>query len=109
MANGLSFSLLKFVVRGLFDRRPCLLTMCLGLVLFQGCALLQSPSDIPTPTETPAQPAAPKTSDGVQPAPSQSSTAKKSPAGPAKLPQTGEASWYGAQHQEEADGQWNNL
>ena len=99
MAAGLSFSLLKFVVRGLFDRRPCLLTMCLGLVLFQGCALLQSPSDIPTPTETPAQPAAPKTSDGVQPAPSQPSTARKSPAGPAKLPQTGEASWYGAQHQ----------
>lgn len=99
MPNGLSFSLLKFVVRGLFDRRPCLLTMCLGLVLFQGCALLQRPSDIATPTETPAQPAAPKTSDGVQPAPSQPSTAKKSPAGPAKLPQTGEASWYGAQHQ----------
>ena len=98
MANGLSFSLLGFVIRGISDRRPCLLTMCLGPVLFQGCALLQSPSDIPTPTETPAQPAAPKTSDGVQPAPDPP-TAKKSPAGPAKLPQTGEASWYGAQHQ----------
>ena len=42
MANGLSFSLLGFVIRGISDRRPCLLTMCLGLVLFQGCALLQS-------------------------------------------------------------------
>jgi rare lipoprotein A len=99
MANGLSFSLLKFVVCGLSDRRPCLLTMCLGLLLFQGCALLQPSSDIAAPTGTPAQPAAPKTSIGVQPAPSQPSTAKKSPAVPAKLPQTGEASWYGAQHQ----------
>ena len=35
MANGLSFSLLKFVVRGLSDRRPCLLTMCLGLCFFR--------------------------------------------------------------------------
>ena len=104
MANDLSFSLLKFVVRGLSDRRPCLLTMCLGLVLFQGCALLQRSSDIAAPaetvapSETPAQPAAPKTSIGVQPAPSQP-TAKTSPSVPAQLPQTGEASWYGAQHQ----------
>jgi len=97
MANGLSFSLLKFVVRGLSDRRPCLLTMCLGL-LFQGCALLQPPSDIAATAETPAQPAAPKTSVGVQPAPVPP-TAKQSPAVSAKLPQTGEASWYGAQHQ----------
>jgi rare lipoprotein A len=94
MANDLSFSLLKFVVRGLSDRRPCLLTMCLGLLLFQGCALLQRPE----PIETPAQPAAPNTSSGVQPAPVPP-TPKKSPAVPAKLPQTGEASWYGAQHQ----------
>ncbi len=103
MANGLSFSLLRFVVRGFSDRRPCPLAMCLGLLLFQGCALLQRPSDIAAPTETPAQPAAPKTSVGVQPAPSQpvpvQPTAKKSPAVPAKLPQTGEASYYGAQHQ----------
>ena len=85
------------------DRRSCLLAMCLGLPLFQGCASLQRPSDIAAPTETPAQPAAPKTSVDVQPAPSQLApvppTAKKSPAVPAKLPQTGEASWYGAQHQ----------
>jgi len=103
MANGLSFSLLGFVVRGFSDRRPCRLAMCLGLLLFQGCALLQRPSDIAAPAETPAEPAAPKTPVGVQPAPSQlvpvHPTAKKSPAVPAKLPQTGEASWYGAQHQ----------
>jgi hypothetical protein len=71
MANGLSFWLLRFVVRGFSDRRPCLLAMCFGLLLFQGCALLQRPSDIAAPTETPAQPAAPKTSVGVQPATSQ--------------------------------------
>jgi rare lipoprotein A (peptidoglycan hydrolase) len=84
-------------------RRPCLLAMCFSLLLFQGCALLQRPSDIAAPTTTPEQPAAPKTSAGVQPPPSQlvpvQPTAKKTPAGPAKLPQTGEASWYGAQHQ----------
>jgi rare lipoprotein A len=95
MANGLSFSLLRVVVRGFSDRRQCLLAMCLGPVLFQGCALLQGPSDIAAPTETPAV--------GVQPAPSPlvpvQPTVKKSPAVPVKLPQTGEASWYGAQHQ----------
>jgi rare lipoprotein A len=103
MANGLSFSLGIFLVRGFSDSRSCLLAMCLGLLVFQGCALLQPPPDIAAPTETPAQPAVPKSSVGVQPAPSQlvpvQPTAKKSPAVPAKLPQTGEASWYGAQHQ----------
>ena len=88
MANGLSFALL---VRVFSDRRPRLLAMCLGLLLFQGCAMLQRPSDVAAPAETPAQPA-------PSPLPGQP-TAKKSPAVPAKLPQTGEASWYGAQHQ----------
>jgi rare lipoprotein A len=97
IANGLSFSLLRFAVRGFSDTRPRLLAACLGLLLFQGCALLQSQPDIAAPTETPAQPAAPKTSVGGQPVPSQ--PAKKTPAVPAKLPQTGEASYYGAQHQ----------
>jgi len=99
MANGSSFSLLRFVVRVFSDRRPSLLAMCLGLQLFPGCALLQRPSDIALPTETPAQPAAPKTSVGVQPAPSQPVPPTQGPAMTAKLPQTGEASWYGAQHQ----------
>jgi len=100
MVHDLSFSLLRFAARGFSDRRPCLLAMCLGLLFFHGCALLQSPSDIAAPTVTPTQPAAPKTSVDVQPAPVPvQPTAKKSPAVPAKLPQTGEASFYGAQHQ----------
>ena len=94
MANDYFFSLLRFAGRSFFDSRPCLLTLCLGLVLFQSCALLQRPPDIAAPGGTPA-PAAPKTPVGVPLAPSP--TVKKSPA-PATLPQTGEASWYGAQH-----------
>jgi rare lipoprotein A (peptidoglycan hydrolase) len=102
MTSGLSFWV-GFVVRIFSDTLPCLLAMCLGLLLFQGCALLQRPSDIAAPTGTPAQPADPQTSVGTQPAPSPlvpvQPTVKKSPSLPAKLPQTGEASWYGAQHQ----------
>jgi rare lipoprotein A len=45
----------------------------------QGCAGLQAPAG----NETPAEPPPP---------------GKKAPAAPAGLPQTGEASWYGAQH-----------
>jgi rare lipoprotein A (peptidoglycan hydrolase) len=92
MANGFSLSLLRFVARAFFAKPRCLLAMCLGLLLSQGCAMLQRPPDIAAPTETPAQPA-PSQLVPVQP------SAKKSPAVPAKLPQTGEASWYGAQHQ----------
>jgi len=103
MVNGLAFSLLRFVVRGFSDWRQCLCAICLGPLLFQGCALLQPPPDIAAPTEAPAQPTLPKTSVDIQPAPSElvpvAPTAKKSPAVPAKLPQTGLASWYGAQHQ----------
>jgi rare lipoprotein A len=83
MVNDLSVSLLRFALRGFSNRRPRLLAMCLGLLLFQGCASLQGPADIAAPSQpVPVQP-----------------TAKKSPAVPAKLPQTGEASFYGAQHQ----------
>ena len=101
MTNDLSFLRLPVFVRFCSGRRPCLVAMCSGLLLFQGCALLQRPSDIAMPTETPAQPAAPKTSVGVQPAPSKpvQPPVKTSPATASKLPQTGEASWYGAQHQ----------
>jgi rare lipoprotein A (peptidoglycan hydrolase) len=87
MAKGFSLSRLRFVARGFSEKPPCLLAMCLGLLLSQGCAMLQRPPDIGAPVETPAQPAP------AQP------TAKKSPAVPAKLPQTGLASWYGAEHQ----------
>jgi rare lipoprotein A (peptidoglycan hydrolase) len=103
MAKGFSLSLLRFVVRGFSENRACLLTMCLALLLFQGCAMLQRPSDIAAPTETTEQPADFKTSLGVQPAPSQpvpaQPAAKKSPPVQATLPQTGGASWYGPQHQ----------
>jgi rare lipoprotein A len=83
---------LKFVVRGVFGRRPFLLAMCLGLLLSQGCAILQRPSATPAPAETTDQtvPAQPETAKPP---------IKKTPAVEAKLPQIGEASWYGAQHQ----------
>ena len=103
LTNVISFAPRKFVVCCFSERLPCLLAMCLGLLLSYGCAMVQRPSDIAAPTETPAQPAAPKTSVGVQPAPSQpvpgELTTKTTPAVQTKLPQTGQASWYGAQHQ----------
>jgi rare lipoprotein A len=94
--------LLRFVASVFSDGRPSLMAMCLGLLLFQGCALLQRTPDIAAPTGTPAQPADPRTSVGTPPGPALvpvQPTAKKSPSSPVKLPQTGEASWYGAQHQ----------
>ena len=99
LANVCSFSLLKFVVCGFFARRPCPLAMCLGLLLSQGCSTLQRPSDIAAPSETTAPPAALKTSPAPSPLVPAQPTAKKSPAVQSKFPQTGEASWYGAQHQ----------
>lgn len=87
MGNGFSLSFRRVVARGYSEKVSCLLAMCLGLLLSQGCALLQRPPDIAAPVESPTQPAP------AQP------TVKKSPAVPAKLPQTGLASWYGAQHQ----------
>jgi rare lipoprotein A len=80
IANVFSFSLLKFIVCGFSAGRLWLLAMCLGLLLSEGCAILQRP-DIAAPTPPPPP------------------TAKKVPAVQAKLPQTGEASWYGAAHQ----------
>jgi len=112
MADGLSFSLSRFVVRGFSDKicsqaghcaargytRSYLLAMSLGLLLSQGCATLQRPSDITVPSETTAPPT-PKISPTPSPLVPAQPTVKKGPAVPAKLPQTGEASWYGAQHQ----------
>jgi rare lipoprotein A len=66
-----------------------LVAACLGLLLLQACTTLPGPSDTGEPAEAPAPSARPK------PDPS---TAKKSPAAPATLPQTGQASWYGAAH-----------
>jgi rare lipoprotein A len=72
-----------------FGKHGCLAVACLGLLLAQGCATPGSPPETETPVEAPAPPAKPK------PDPS---TAKKAPAAPATLPQTGQASWYGAAH-----------
>ncbi len=66
-----------------------LLMACLGLLLVQACATPGDPSETEAPTEAPAPAGKPK------PDPS---TAKKTPAARATLPQTGQASWYGAQH-----------
>ena len=99
LANVFFFSLVKFVLCGFSARRPRLLAMCLGLLLSQGCAMLQRPSDIAAPTDTRAQPAAPKASSAPSSLVPAQPTAKQSPAVQAKLPQTGEASWYGSQHQ----------
>jgi rare lipoprotein A len=76
----------KFVVRVVSGRRSLLPAMCLGLLLSHGCAMLQRP---PASTETTAQPETPKP------------PIKQTPAEQGKLPQTGGASWYGAQHQGE--------
>lgn len=94
MPKKISVSLPGLLV-GRFSRsHPRLIQMCLGMLFFQGCALLQPPSE---PAETPAQPAA------GQPAPSRlvpaQPTAKPTPTAPVTLPQTGQASWYGAAHQ----------
>ena len=84
VAMVLSFLPLKFIVRVVSGRRSLLLAMCLGLLFSQGCAMLQRP---PASTETTAQPETAKP------------PIKQTPAEQRKLPQTGEASWYGAQHQ----------
>ena len=65
------------------------LAACSGLLFLQGCTTLPGPADTGEPAEAPP----PK----VQPKPDPS-TARKTPAAPATLPQTGQASWYGAAH-----------
>jgi rare lipoprotein A len=65
------------MANGLYEKLSCLLAISLGLLLSQGCAIFQRPPDqLPAPPST-----------------------RQSPAPPALLPQTGLASWYGAQHQ----------
>ena len=72
----------EFVFRN-NKKRSRLLALGLGLLLFQGCAMLQRPPDVATPApEKPAPAPAPKTGAAPQ----------------ALLPQTGGASWYGSQH-----------
>jgi len=82
-ANDFSFAPRRFVVCCFSKRLPCRLAMCFGLLLSHGCAIVQPPSEIAAPSQpVPAKP-----------------TTKTSPPVQTKLPQTGEASWYGAQHQ----------
>ena len=85
MPNVCDFPFFRVVVGGFSGRRPSVLGLGLGLLLFQGCAMLQRPPDSAPPTPTRPQPVPP--------------TAKKIPAAPLTLPQTGEASWYGPAHQ----------
>jgi rare lipoprotein A len=65
------------------------LAACSGLLLVQGCTTLPGPSDTGEPADAPA----PKVETKPDPP-----TARKTPAAPAALPQTGQASWYGAAH-----------
>ena len=94
-------SLIRWLFRACYAKRLSWLAICFGLLLFQGCASLQRPSETAAPSETLVQPAAPKSSSSIKPAPSPVAPAqpKTTPTVAAKLPQTGEASWYGAQHQ----------
>ena len=59
------------------EKRRWLFAIGFALLLFQGCGMLQGPPPEPVPVEP----------------------ATKVPPAPAALPQTGAASWYGAQHQ----------
>ena len=90
MANKIPVSLPGLLVDRFCRSHPRLIQICLGMLFFQGCALLQPPSE-------PVVPAA------GQPAPSRlvpgQPTAKPTPPAPVTLPQTGQASWYGADHQ----------
>src|SRR5215203_1240367 len=100
MANKKLISLRDFLLGGYCRIRSCLLQLCLGLI-FPGCALLEQPSNPTVPTETRTQPATPPVSGQTSPSqlvPAQP-TGKTTPPGPVKLPQTGQASWYGANHQ----------
>jgi rare lipoprotein A len=66
-----------------FLRRSFLPTLGLGVLLSQGCATLQRPPETPPPT----------------PPDTGRAPVKQPPPAQANLPQTGEASWYGARHQ----------
>lgn len=97
MANHIFVSWPGLLVSRFSRSHPRFIQLGLGMLFFQACALLQPPSEPAVPAETPAQPAA------GQPAPSRlvptQPTAKPTPPAPVTLPQTGQASWYGAAHQ----------
>ena len=97
MVNKIFITLRGFLLGGYCRIRSWLLQLCLGLLLFPGCALLERPSNPAVPAETRTQPAIPPVSD--QTSPGQQPSGKTTSPGPVKLPQTGQASWYGANHQ----------
>jgi rare lipoprotein A len=101
MGNKIFNSLRGFLLGGFCPTRWSVLQMCLGLLLFPGCALLEQPSNPTVPAETRTQPAIPPVSGQTPPSqlvPAQP-TGKPANTAPVKLPQTGQASWYGANHQ----------
>ncbi len=88
MANVVSFSLSRRGICGRSEGLLCLLAAGLGLLISQGCGMVQRPSNIMTPIRT-------RTRSAVQPT---ESTAKKKSVVQVKLPQVGKASWYGSKH-----------
>lgn len=85
IANGLFTRFFSFALQGCSRSVLNLVAIGSGLLLFQGCAMLQRAPDVTTPP--PAQP---------QVSPPE---VKKIPDAQLNLPQTGQASWYGAAHQ----------
>jgi rare lipoprotein A len=67
-----------------------LVIACSGLLLLQGCTTLPGPSETGEPAEDPP----PEVQTRLDPP----TAKKKTPTPPATLPQTGQASWYGAAH-----------
>ena len=47
IASVFSFSPFRLVVRGFSERRPCLFAMCLGLLLSQGCGIMNTSTRAP--------------------------------------------------------------
>jgi peptidoglycan lytic transglycosylase len=95
MTNQIFSSISRFLVGGYpYKETGWVATSSILLLLSQSCALLQSASNLPAPSEP---------SVNSQPAPNQlkpaQPAAKPTPTAPVKLPQTGQASWYGADHQ----------
>ena len=77
IANRPSVCFFSFALHRYFRSSPGLFAIGLGVLLLQGCSMIQ-----PAPRLPPAEPAV-----------------KKIPDVQLNLPQTGEASWYGAAHQ----------
>ena len=98
MATDFSRSLLRFAFRGFSDSRRLPISNLLRSCAFSRLRLVATFAGTPTPAETPKrQPAAPKPASMPACAGSTGASKKASRCG-CKITQTGEASWYGAQH-----------